>query len=267
MKEYDTKILGDGSIGAGKYNNIKIMGNGTSLGDIECIDISVMGDGEFKGKIEGRNIKVMGNSIFHSDIEVEEVKILGDTTLSGKGSMTSLKIKGDFKSKKDVEVKEDIKILGDMTIEEGLVGKYIKVLGEATIKKNLAFDEIDIKGSIKVLGNCEGNYFNSKGEVIVEGLLSADRIEIVPKRFSKIEEIGGCEITIKKSGWLDMVDGMVYSKLIEGDTIVLQNTNCNIVRGHNVTILEGCSIDKIEYTGILKVDKKSKVGEEICLKN
>ncbi len=267
MKDYDTKILGDGSIGAGKYNNIKIMGNGTSLGNIECIDISVMGDGEFKGKVEGRNIKVMGNSIFHYDIKVEELKILGDTTLKGKGSMTSLKVKGDFTSNKDVEVKEYAQILGDMTLEEGLVCKYIKVLGDATIKKNLLFDEIDVKGSINVLGNCEGNYFYSKGEVIVEGLLSADRIEIVPKGLSKIEEIGGSEITIKNTGWIKIVDGMVSSKLIEGDTIILQNTTCNIVRGHNVTILDGCSIDKIEYTGTLKVDKKSKVGEEICLKN
>lgn len=267
MKDYDTKILGDGSIGAGKYNNIKIMGNGTTLGDIECIDISVMGDGEFKGKVEGRNIKVMGNSTFDSDIKVEELNVCGDTTLNGKGIMNSLKIKGDFTSKKDIEVKGDAKILGDMTLEEGLVCKYIKVLGDATIKKNLVFDEIDIKGSIKVLGNCEGNYFYNKGEVIVEGLLSADKIEIVPKRVSKIEEIGGSEITIKKSGWLDIIDGMVSSKLIEGDTIILQNTTCNIVRGHNVTILDGCSIDKIEYTGKLTVDKKSKVGEEICLKN
>lgn len=233
MKDYDTKILGDGSIGAGKYNNIKIMGNGTTLGDIECLDIKVMGNGEFRGKVDARKVKVMGDSTFYYDIKV----------------------------------KENIKILGDMTLEESLTGKYIKILGDLKVKKNLIFDEVNVLGSMKILGNCEGNYFYNKGEVIVEGLLSADKIEIEPRRLSRIEEIGGSEIIIKKSGWFNIIGGKVSSKLIEGDTIILQNTNCNIVRGHNVTILEGCSIDKIEYTGNLKVDKKSKVGEEICLKN
>lgn len=233
MKEYDTKILGDGSIGAGKYNNIKIMGNGTTLGDIECLDIKVMGNGEFRGKVDARKVKVMGDSTFYYDIKV----------------------------------KENIKILGDMTLEESLTGKYIKILGDLKVKKNLIFDEVNVLGAMKILGNCEGNYFYNKGEVIVEGLLSADKIEIEPRRFSRIEEIGGSEIIIKKSGWFNIMGGKVSSKLIEGDTIILQNTTCNIVRGHNVTILDGCFIDKIEYTGNLKVDKKSKIGEEICLKN
>ncbi|WP_288221825.1 hypothetical protein [uncultured Clostridium sp.] len=267
MNDYDTKILGDGTIGSGKYNNIKIMGNCTSLGDIECLDITVMGDGEFNGEVDARNVKVMGDSTFNNDVKLKELNIYGDTTLNGRGIIESLKVRGDFKGKKDIEVKENAKILGDMSLTEGLIGKNIKILGDVKIKKNLIFDDINILGSMKVLGNCEGNNFYNKGEVKIEGLLSADRIEIIPKRTSRIEEIGGSEIIIKKSGWIDIVDGKVFSKLIEGDTIILQNTVCNIVRGQDITILEGCSIDKIEYTGKLTVDKNSKVGEELCLRN
>lgn len=177
----NAKILGDGTIGPGKYNNIKIMGNATATGDIECINLVVM--------------------------------------------------------------------------------------GEVEVKKNIRFDNINILGEMSLSGNCEGDYFRNKGKVEVDGLLSADKIEIVPKEVSRIEEIGGSEIIIKKSGWIDISGGKVISKLIEGDNITLQNTICNVVRGHDINILSGCSIDKIEYTGKLTIDKKSKVGEEICLRN
>lgn len=225
------------------------------------------GDGEFKGSIEALDIKIMGDSTFYGVVNVRELNVYGDINLREKGSMEVLKVKGDFKSNRDVEVKDSINIMGDAEVEEDLRGKFINVMGGIKIKNNLYFDDIKILSEMNVRGNCEGNYFYSKGEANIDGLLSADKIEIVPKRISKIEEIGGSEIIIKKSGWMDITSGKVISKLIEGDNIILENTVCNIVRGHDITILSGCSIDKIEYTGKLTIDKNSKVGEEICLRN
>lgn len=267
MGEYNTNILGDGTIGAGKYSNIKIMGDGTIVGDIECLNVIIMGDGEFKGGIEARDIKIMGDSTFHGVVNARELNVYGDVNLREKGNIEVLKVKGDLKSNRELEVKESINIMGDAEVEEDLTGKNIKVMGGIKIRKNLYFDTIKILGEMEVKGNCEGNYFYNKGEARIEGLLTADKIEIVPKRISKIEEIGGSEIIIKKTGWIDISGGKVISKLIEGDNIVLENTFCNVVRGHDITILGGCSIDKIEYTGKLTIDKNSKIGEEICLRN
>ncbi len=267
MIEKTTKILGDGTIGAGKYNNIKIIGNSKAVGDIECMDVLIMGDGEFNGAIVGRNIKIMGDSTFNGMINAKELNVYGDATLIEKGNIEVLSVKGDLKSNSELEVIDKITIMGDAEIEGNLRAKYIKVMGSMKLSKNAYFDTLKTLGEIEVSGNCEGNYFYSKGEVRIKGLLSADKIEIAPKRTSEIEEIGGSEIIIKKSGYIDISGGKVISKLIEGDNITLENTICNIVRGHDINILSGCSIDRIEYTGKLTIDEKSKVGEQVCLRN
>lgn len=267
MIENNTKILGDGTIGSGKYNNIKIMGDSTVMGDIECTDVLIMGDGEFNGSVLARDIKIMGDSTFNGFVNARELKIYGDGNLIEKGTVDILSVKGDLKSNSDIEVKEEVSIMGDAEIEGNLRGKNIKIMGEMKLSKNIYFDTLKVLGKTEVNGNCEGNYFYNKGEVRIDGLLSADKIEIVPKRSSKIEEIGGSEIIIKKSGYIDILGGKVTSKLIEGDNIILENTICNVVRGHDINILSGCSIDKIEYTGKLTIDKNSKVGEQVCLRN
>ncbi|WP_252250785.1 hypothetical protein [Clostridium sp. ZBS13] len=47
----------------------------------------------------------------------------------------------------------------------------------------------------------------------------------------------------------------------------MENTECKVIRGHNIKILGGCKIDKIKYTGELNIDNNSIVGEKVCLKN
>ncbi|WP_017353762.1 MULTISPECIES: hypothetical protein [unclassified Clostridium] len=44
----------------------------------------------------------------------------------------------------------------------------------------------------------------------------------------------------------------------------MENTECKVIRGHNIKILGGC---KIEYTGKLNIANNSIVGEKVCLKN
>ena len=237
------------------------------MGDIECSDVVIMGDAEFNGAIKSRDVKVMGDSTFQSNINARELNIYGDTTLRGRGILGVLKVRGDFKSYSQLEIKDKSIIMGNCEIKEDLKVKYIKIMGSINLDKNIYFDIINVLGEIKIIGNCEGNYFYSKGIAKIKGLLSAEKIEIVPKEISEIEEIGGSEMIIRKSRGISILKGKVISKLIEGDNIILENTNCNIVRGHDINILSGCTIDKIEYTGELTIDKNSKVGEKICLKN
>ena len=61
--------------------------------------------------------------------------------------------------------------------------------------------------------------------------------------------------------------GVMKCDGLEGDEIELENTDANIVRGINVRILKGCTINKIEYTGEVEVDKDSMVKELVCQKN
>lgn len=263
----DTKIFGDGVISEGKYNKIKVMGNSTTNGNIECEEMIIMGDAEINGSITAKKVKIMGDSRFHNKLNIDFFTTLGDCNLDDDSIIGLAKIKGDLKAKKDLEVREDLNVSGEVSVQGRLKGNNIKVLGELRVAKALTFDNINVLGGLETSGDCEGNNFYSKGGLKINGLLSADKIEIVPKSRCIIEEIGGSEIIVRKSRWIDFGYGSLTSKVIEGDNIILQDTECEVVRGHNITILEGCSIGKVEYTGKITIDKNSKVVEEVCLKN
>ena len=57
------------------------------------------------------------------------------------------------------------------------------------------------------------------------------------------------------------------AQLIEGDNIVLEYTDADIVRGKNVVIGRGCNINKVEYTNEYKLKDDGKVenAEQIFL--
>ena len=251
MNEYgNINIFGEGFINGGKYNNIKIFGQSIANENIECNSLVVMGESSFKENLKVYSFKIIGEANINGRLNCERLKVMGACKLIGDAEISSLKIMGEVEALKDLKVNVNL-----------------KVMGEGNFEKNLTFNELEVQGELKVNEDCEGNRFYNSGEVRINGLLSADKIEIVPKKISKIEEIGGSEIIIKKTKWYEFTNGKVISKLIEGDNIILENTICNIVRGHDINILSGCSIDKIEYTGKLTIDKNSKVGEQICLKN
>lgn len=227
------KILGESSIFGGEYNNITVLGQAFSQGNIKCNKLTILGE---------LNIK--------DELNSNDIKILGQVTTDNK-----------------CIVNNNLKILGQLDAKEDFQINKSKVLGQGNFEKSLTFQNINVLGELSVKTNCEGSYFKSSGGINIEGLLCADKIDIDPKRVNIINEIGGSEIIIKKRRWYSIVQGRVISNIIEGDKIILENTNCKVVCGHDITILGGCTIDKIEYTGTLKIYGDSTVGEEICLKN
>lgn len=268
MDEFaNVNLFGDGYINGGKYNKIKIFGDSLCNEDVECNSLIIMGESKFENNLKSQSIKVMGELDVSGKFICGNCRVLGECDLRNMAEIDSLKIMGEVRAIKELVINSNLNIMGNINLYENLKGNIIKVMGEGIIEKNVIFNDINILGRLEVKGNCEGNNFYNKGEVRINGLLSADKVEIVPKRVSIIEEIGGSEITIKKSKLIESLYGKVVSKLIEGDKITLQNTECKIVRGHDITILSGCNIGKIEYTGSLTVDENSEVGEKICLRN
>lgn len=99
--------------------------------------------------------------------------------------------------------------------------------------------------------------------------MSGDEIIINPSWQCYVKEIGGQNIRIEK----DMNDGGIISsffnfsspfgkvkaELVEGDNIILEYTEADVVRGKNVTIGRGCSIKKVEYTNEYKLKDDGKV--------
>ncbi len=227
------KIIGKGTITNGEYEKVSILGEAVALEEFHCDYLNVIGTCNLKGKVISNKVKILGEAICEQVVTTDnKLEILGQ-----------LKALEDYKANK------------------------VEVLGQGIFNKNLFFGEMDIKGEIKVSKDCEGNVFNSRGKLEIDGLLSAEDIYINPNGISTINEIGGSKIIIKKKSLFSLKESIVISNVIEGDYIELDNTQCKIVRGHDVKILANCRIDKVEYTGTLTVDKNSIVGEETCLKN
>ena len=182
---------------------------------------------------------------------------------------------------------KDIKISGVGTILSNIEGQKVNIDGVGEIKGSVKCNELAVEGTLScsggvdvgekvnvngmltVNGNLQGREVFCDGYLKVKGLLSADKVVLIAQGKNKIAEIGGEEITIKviKRGIMDglFFSNKLVSDSIEGDTISLENTICKIVRGHNIKINKGCTIDRVEYTGELVVDENAKIKESIKL--
>ena len=238
MESYgNIKVLGDGVVPEGIYNNIKIADSCNIVGNIDVNLLKITGSCNSDKNIKSKDIRVYGEFNNKGEVFCNNLFLV-----NGASSI----LKGDF-----------------------------KVRGELNIKEDSSFENIEVLGELKTLGNFEGNSFYGYGKVMVEGLLSADKVEISIYDNSEIKEIGGENISIKNStkkkffGILlnEMKKGYVRCNLIEGDNIHLENTICDIVRGENITIGKGCTIGTIEYSNKLTIDKESIVRNKVCTKN
>lgn len=219
------KITGEGTASGGFYNNVVVTGNADINGDFDCIDFRILGECNVNGNLKSKTGKTTGEVKIKGNLESEEFKISGNSDIQG-----------------DVAVKK------------------LKIQGAANIEGNISSEEVNLFGEVKVEGDCNAEAFISKGAFTIGGLLNAGELNIVLYSKSKVTEIGGEKITVKKaiaskikkiikSLFLpsDFFDGKLYTESIEGDDIYLEDTKAKVVRGNNVTIGQGCDIELVEY--------------------
>ncbi|GGE15101.1 hypothetical protein GCM10011571_15800 [Marinithermofilum abyssi] len=227
-------IAGSGSTSGGNYNDVKINGEGRVNGDLECVHFRTNGKSEVKGGIQAESVQVHGVSKVAGEVKVQQFKVNGHA-----------------------EVQADVK------------SEEVKVYGYAEIKGRLSSEEVEIKGGVSIKGDCEAERFSVKGGFHIEHMLNAGNIAIDLYRTSKVKEIGGEKITIRKPSHslLDKVkmifnlSGELSAESIEGDDIYLEHTRAKVVRGNHIHIGPGCEIDRVEYKGSFKSDKEAKVRD------
>jgi cytoskeletal protein CcmA (bactofilin family) len=254
-KLHDLKISGSGTSGGGRFNSVKISGSGTIQGNIDCKDLKISGSGKINGEIITEEFKTSGSSKVIGGIKAKEISISGSTTVEGPVTAEEMTVSGSSKISDDLSC-TDFKSSGSTKI----IGK----LQGGTIKSS---------GSLKVEKDCEVETFNSRGSVRINGLLSADKVDIEVSHESFIKEIGGEIIEVKNElsakllkqvvKFLMQRNDCLRSNLIEGDEIYLENTKAKLVRGKNVTIGENCEIGTVEYSGSFDVKDGSTVGKHV----
>lgn len=159
-------------------------------------------------------------------------------------------------------------INGISSIDGGLHAKKLSIEGKVTFGKSVTSEQIRMNGMVTVKGSCETETFEANGRMDIQ-TLNAGEIKLTLQGSSHINEIGGESIYVGKqpgkgfAKWLQSVPGPFGDKLkaevIEGDSVYLEHTTADIVRGGIVRIGPGCTIGSVEYKKSLDVHSSSKI--------
>lgn len=186
----------------------------------------------------------------------------GIGTISG-GKYRKISVEGIGSIRGDIFAKE-MSVEGVCKGRGNITAENMNIEGVFSCTGNINVSEIaEVTGMVKISGDFQSKDFNSSGSLKIDGLLSADNIELYLLDKNYIKEIGGENISIavkRKNG----ITGLFRkSKLevesIEGDNIRLESVYCKNVRGTNVKIEAGCVIDTVECLGNLEIDDNASV--------
>jgi cytoskeletal protein CcmA (bactofilin family) len=217
---------------ADQKRNLLISGMGSSNGgSFQAVKID--GIGRIVGDVDCKDFNVTGRSEVQGNIDADKVEMKGSLSIQGNVKASMSRFDGGGK----------------------IEGNYV---GETLV----------INGAMTISGSCETEKFSANGRLQV-GTLSADDVSVTLHGHSKIGEIGGERIQVRRqrgidlSRWLKILPMTIGNYMtvhtIEGDHIYLEYTSAEVVRGANIVIGPGCQIERIEYTNKLEQDKRSKV--------
>ena len=232
----DVKISGAGTIGGGKYNEVKISGSAKIDGDIECSCYKVSGSSDAGGNLKSKITKISGSTKICGNLDTDEITVSGSSHIVG-----------------------------------SVTAKKVKISGSTRMDSNLHTEDILISGSTSINGDCEAENFNARGSFNIDGLLNAGNIDIEMYGKCTVKDIGGENIKVKLGAghfFIKMISlfsscAKLVTGTIEGDDIYLENTCAKVVRGNNVTIGANCDIETVEYRNKVDIGRNSKI---VCKK-
>jgi cytoskeletal protein CcmA (bactofilin family) len=230
VERQDLVIAGIGNAPGGKYNLVKIAGNGSLNGEIDCSDLVIQGNAKIHGNVKAKVTHVSGTARMQGTLRSEIMKIQGNANIDG-----------------DVECKE------------------VRFQGSGKVNGNLSGDEVYVHGGSKITGDCTAEIFEVNGSFHIGGLLNAGKILISMLGPCHAKEVGGEHIEVKKQKmnvfkkWLFNFNIGLNVESVEGDVIYLEHTKAKVVRGNDVTLGPGCEIELVEYKNSFQCDKGSKV--------
>jgi cytoskeletal protein CcmA (bactofilin family) len=229
-------VTGTGITSGGSFNKVKIRGDGTINGDLDCIQWKVFGNADVNGIVKAESVDIFGQANLRKNLEADAVNLFGEAEIRG-----------------HVELK-DLNLRGAIRIDGNLVGGNIHGYGE-----------------LKIDNDCEADSISFTGAVTIGRTLNAEKVDLkLHFADSRIPEIGGENIRVTKSKAFSILNllkrlshdsSMLFAESVEGDVIYLEYTKAKVVRGNEVVIGPGCEIDLVEYQTKFQQDEKAKVTE------
>ncbi|MFM1654713.1 hypothetical protein ACI7RC_21835 [Brevibacillus sp. B_LB10_24] len=218
-------------------------------------------------KQKGRDLKVSGIANA-SGGAYDKAKIEGIGKVHGDLDCNDLKMDGKCTIKGNVKAGV-ADIDGMATIAGSMSADKLTIDGYASIGGGFSGEELEVEGYLSVAENCQAETCVINGGVTISGLLNAGTIQLKLYGNSRVKEIGGEAIQVKKGSkrfsplptfpFVSFTSKLTVDT-IEGDEIYLEATQARIVRGNHVTIGPGCEIERVEYREEFQQDKGARVG-------
>ncbi|MDR0508900.1 MAG: polymer-forming cytoskeletal protein [Candidatus Methanoplasma sp.] len=191
---------------------------------------------------------------------------MSNLVLNGKSNMSG----GTFE---EVDVDGVITIKGDLICDTMEVDGIFKVRGNTHIKEKMEVDGVckifgdlnaenmDIEGVLTVYGNVTAESAKIEGAIKLDGTFNVGLLDLKFFNSPDIKEIVGGKIHIRNGTkrWY------FKAELIEGDDVHVERSKVKLIRGDNVIIGAGCTVDRVEYRSGLEIHPKSRVKEKIVL--
>ena len=246
----DLKTSGGMSIAGGAYQNVRVSGALKVNGSLDCEELHASGAVKVAGELRcAGKISASG-----------AVRVAGGLEGGCIGASGALEVGTDLCVKGALHTSGSLRCGGKLSADE------LKASGSCRCAGDIHVRELTASGRLEAEGGVEAERFRSSGKVEIRGLLNAEEIDISICADNEISDIGGSKIVVRK-GWV----GFSFStphlsvKSIEGDTVELELTRAEVVRGRNVRIGTGCKIGRVEYTETLTVEGSGCVSEQVKL--
>jgi cytoskeletal protein CcmA (bactofilin family) len=217
----DIKTAGGGSFAGGTYGDVTFNGSGAMNGDVDAINFRVNGAGTANGRVKAQSVIVNGAGTFNGEVQANEVTVNGDASIRDGAGIGRLVVKGN-----------------------------VSIGGSA------AMHEVRLAGLLRIGGDCQAETFVGEGGFTVSGELNVGNLDVMVHANSSAREIGGERIVVRQpTGGITSLTSLftvfgekrLTAETIEGDVVWLENTTAKVVRGKQVTVGMGCSIDLVEY--------------------
>ncbi|RKP56090.1 hypothetical protein D7Z26_05410 [Cohnella endophytica] len=200
-----------------------------------------------------RDVKLIGESEFHGNVDCLKFTNTGEVEVNG-----------------SLKAASELKVTGECTIRGSLEARRLRGRGEIKILQGLRGEHIKFTGNIDTGGDCEIDACELQGAFNIEGLLSADHLELKMFGPCRAREIGGTALSVKRSKASKLLSifrssgnaGLTVDQ-IEGDRVQLEYTVAAVVRGKHVTVGPGCEIGRVEYGETLTVHKSAIVKQRV----
>ena len=235
----DLKTSGGMHISGGEYQDVRVSGALTVDGTLDCETLSASGA-----------VKVAGD--LHC---VGRLEASGAVKAAGSVSSGSIKTSGALAAGRGLTVQGELRSSGSVSCGGRLSADILKTSGSCQCGGDVHVREMVSSGQLTVDGGVEAERFSSSGRVEIRGLLNAEEIDLGICADNTVGDIGGSRITVRKD-WVGISfhKPRLTVKSIEGDTVELELTKAEVVRGRFVRIGPGCEIARVEYTGDLTVE-------------